>query len=269
MQLLNSLLFVPASRPERIAKAMGVGADAVIVDLEDAIAPCDKDGARAALSAILDTARPIMLRINGAHSPWFRADLDLLRQPGISAVILPKAEHIDDVEAVKCAAGGISVLPMIESALGFQRRLKIAQAKGVNRLIFGHIDFQSDMGMHATEDELLPFRLGLVLASRLSDIGAPIDGVTTAIDDLNQLRADAIRARRLGFSGKLCIHPHQVSVVNECFSPSVVELVWARRVIEAHDAAGGSAIAFEGKMVDLPVVLRARSILSSSATRTR
>ena len=268
MKPLNSLLFVPASRPERIAKALDAGADAVIVYLEDAVAPAEKESARAALAAALDPSRPVMVRVNAADTTWFPADLELLTHPGIAAVVLPKAEHAEDVVVVHRAAGGKRVLPLIESALGFEQRLALAHAEGVQRLIFGQIDFQADMGMRATEEELLPFRVALVLASRLVDIAPPIDGPTTAIGDETVLRSDALRARRLGFGGKLCIHPRQVAVVNQCFTPDADEVAWARRVIEADAAAGGAAVAVDGKMVDRPVVLRAQAILAEAALRS-
>lgn len=262
MSKLNSLLFVPASRPERYAKALEAGADAVIIDLEDAVAPTDKHGARAALAAWLDPAQPVLVRINAADTPWFAADLELLARPGISGVVLPKAEHPDDVLAASHAGGGLPVLPLIESALGFEQRLALAHADRVGRLIFGHLDFQADLDMRATEDELLPFRVALVLASRLAGIAAPIDGVTTAIDDAELLQADALRSRRLGFGGKLCVHPRQVALVNRCFAPGADEIAWAQRVIAADAASGGAAVAVDGKMVDRPVVLRAQAILA-------
>lgn len=268
MKPLNSLLFVPASRPERIAKALAAGADAVIVDLEDAVAPADKDSARSALAAALDPARPVMVRVNGADTPWFPQDLELLGHPGVAAAVLPKAEDPEDVAVVVAAAAGKPVLPLIESALGFEQRMALAHAPGVERLVFGQIDFQADMGMRCNEEELLPFRVALVLASRLADIAPPIDGPTTAFDDEALLRADAQRARRLGFGGKLCIHPRQVAVVNECFVPSADEMAWARRVIEADTGAGGAAVAVDGKMVDRPVVLRAQAILADAAARS-
>jgi citrate lyase subunit beta/citryl-CoA lyase len=267
MKPLISLLFVPASRPERFDKALGSGADAVIVDLEDAVAPADKDAARAALAAWLDPAHPVLVRINAADTPWFAADLELLARPGVSAVVLPKAEHPDDVVVASRAGGGLAVLPLIESALGFEQRRALAHADRVERLIFGHIDFQADLNMRATEEELLPFRTALVLASRLAGIAAPIDGVCTAIDDAELLQADALRARRLGFGGKLCIHPRQVAVVNRCFAPSAEEVAWAQRVIAADTASGGAAVAVDGKMVDRPVVLRAQAILVEAQAR--
>jgi citrate lyase subunit beta/citryl-CoA lyase len=267
MKPLISLLFVPASRPERFHKALGSGADAVIVDLEDAVAPADKDAARAALAAWLDPAHPVLVRINAADTPWFAADLELLARPGVSAVVLPKAEHPDDVVVASRAGGGLAVLPLIESALGFEQRRALAHADRVERLIFGHIDFQADLNMRATEEELLPFLTALVLASRLAGIAAPIDGVCTAIDDAELLQADALRARRLGFGGKLCIHPRQVAVVNRCFAPSAEEVAWAQRVIAADTASGGAAVAVDGKMVDRPVVLRAQAILVEAQAR--
>ena len=267
MKPLISLLFVPASRPERFDKALGSGADAVIVDLEDAVAPADKDAARAALAAWLDPAHPVLVRINAADTPWFAADLELLVRPGVSAVVLPKAEYPDDVVVASRAGGGLAVLPLIESALGFEQRRALAHADRVERLIFGHIDFQADLNMRATEEELLPFRTALVLASRLAGIAAPIDGVCTAIDDAELLQADALRARRLGFGGKLCIHPRQVAVVNRCFAPSAEEVAWAQRVIAADTASGGAAVAVDGKMVDRPVVLRAQAILVEAQAR--
>ena len=267
MKPLISLLFVPASRPERFDKALGSGADAVIVDLEDAVAPADKDAARAALAAWLDPVHPVLVRINAADTPWFAADLELLARPGVSAVVLPKAEHPDDVVVASRAGGGLAVLPLIESALGFEQRRALARADRVERLIFGHIDFQADLNMRATEEELLPFRTALVLASRLAGIAAPIDGVCTAIDDAELLQADALRARRLGFGGKLCIHPRQVAVVNRCFAPSAEEVAWAQRVIAADTASGGAAVAVDGKMVDRPVVLRAQAILVEAQAR--
>jgi citrate lyase subunit beta/citryl-CoA lyase len=268
MSPLNSLLFVPASRPERIAKALAAGADAVIVDLEDAVAPADKHAARAALAAALDPARPVMVRVNGADTPWFAGDLELLAHPGVAAAMLPKAEDAEDV-AVVAAAGGRPVLPLVESALGFEQRLALAHARGVQCLVFGQIDFQADLGMRCSEEELTSFRVALVLASRLAGIAPPIDGPTTAFDDEALLRADAWRARRLGFGGKLCIHPRQVAVVNECFAPSADEVAWARRVVDADAGAGGAAVAVDGKMVDRPVVLRAQSILADAEQRSR
>lgn len=276
-RIARSLLFVPANRPDRFEKALACGADAVIVDLEDAVAPQAKDEARAALAAWLAARAPqsppsgengqrsagtvgIIVRVNSADTPWFQDDLALSGQPGVAAVMLPKAEDADTLAAVR-RAGARALVPLIESAVGFARLQAIAGSPGVERLAFGSIDFQVDLGMRgALEEELLYFRSQLVLGSRLAGLAAPIDGVTTALDDPACLKEDSLRARRLGFGGKLCIHPRQIVAVNESFSPSAEELAWARRVLDAAAASGGAAVAVDGRMVDKPVILRAQAI---------
>ena len=257
----RSLLFVPGARPERFDKALAAGANAVIIDLEDAVAPADKHAARAALCAWLRPGHRVIVRINSVESPWFADDLGVCGLPGVAAVMVPKAERADTLGAV-LAAGAPALLPLVESAAGLAGLAALAQAPGVMRLVFGSIDLQADLGLRdATEDELLPFRLQLVLASRLAGIGSPIDGVSTAIDDHESLRLDVLRARRLGFAGKLCIHPRQVAVVNQFLAPGAQELAWARKVLAAAAAAGGAAISVDGKMVDKPVLLRAEAVL--------
>ena len=267
MNNANSLLFVPGSRPERFDKALEAGADAVIIDLEDAVSPADKDTARAALAAWLDPAHPVLVRINAAETQWFLEDLGLLANAGIAGVVLPKAERPVDIAAASHAGKGLAVLPLIESARGYEQRHVLARSPNVERLVFGTIDFQADMNMRCGEDELLPFRTELVLASRLAGIAAPVDGVCTAIDDAELLEAESLRSRRLGFGGKLCIHPRQVAVVNRCFTPTADEVAWAQRVIDADARSGGAVVAVDGKMVDRPVVLRATTILREAKAR--
>ena len=262
--LLHAYLFVPADRPERIAKARASGADAVIVDLEDAVAPEAKVRTREALSALLDEAAPLVVRINAAGTPWFDDDLELCRHPGVAAIMLPKAEGIDAVCTV-VESTYQDVLPIIESARGLHEMDSIARVPGVIRLAFGSVDLAMDLGIECapdgTEIELLAFRSQLVLASRLAGLAAPVDGVSTAIDDLQRLQADTERSRRLGFGAKLCIHPKQLATVQAVFTPSPERLDWARRVCKAFETAGGSAVAVDGQMVDLPVVQRARAVL--------
>ncbi len=258
--LARSYLFVPGDRPDRFAKALASGADTVIVDLEDAVAPVAKDAARAALVAWL--AQPgasVAVRINDAASPAFAADLAVLADGRIGAVMLPKAERADDLARVRAAAPRAALLPMIETAFGVDRLREIATAPGVLRLAFGSIDLQLDLGIEG-EDELLVFRSQLVLASRVAGLAAPVDGVSTSLDDSEAIGADARRARRLGFGAKLCIHPRQIAAVHAAFAPSAEELAWAGRVVAA--AAQGGATAVDGRMVDRPVLLRAQALLA-------
>lgn len=268
--ILRSWLFVPGNRPERFDKALRAGADAVIVDLEDAVAPPDKDAARATVAAWLDErpldsfgskAPALVVRINGADTSWFADDLALAAKAGLHALMIPKAERAGTLADV-AGAGARAVVPMIESASGFAALPALCAAAGVERLAFGNIDFQVDLGMRdAHEEELLYFRSRIVLESRLAGLAAPIDGVSTALDDSARLATDVQRARRLGFGAKLCIHPRQVAQVNSLFAPSDEERAWARRVLDAAAVAGGAAVAVDGKMVDKPVMLRAEAIL--------
>jgi citrate lyase subunit beta/citryl-CoA lyase len=263
--LARAFLFVPGNRPERFGKALAAGADAVIVDLEDAVAPGDKNAARAAVAAWLSADHPVVLRINGADTAWFTDDLALCAHPGVSGVMLPKAVRVEELAAVSAAMAGRAapavLLPLIETAAGFDAMRAIAAAPGVQRLVFGSIDFQLDLGIRGDGEELLYFRSQLVLASRLANLAAPVDGVSTAFDDLAALERDTERAMRLGFGAKLCIHPRQVATVQRVFSPSEADIAWARRVLEAAANSNGAAVALDGKMVDRPVIERARGIL--------
>jgi len=268
MPLFNarSYLFVPGTRPDRFEKACAAGADVVILDLEDSVAPAEKGNARAAIAEWLSAARPVMLRVNTSDSEWFSDDLSLAGKPGIVGVLLPKAERVEEIALVAERFGvGVVILPQIETARGFRNAPALAAAAQVQRLLFGSIDFQLDLGMSAEEDELLYFRSQLVLDSRLAGILPPVDGVTTDFNSVERVRADTLRARRLGFGAKMCIHPKQVPVVNECFAPSAEEEAWARRVVEASAGAPGAAISVDGKMVDRPVLARAEGILAALA----
>jgi citrate lyase subunit beta/citryl-CoA lyase len=262
--LPRAYLFVPADRPERFAKARASGADAVIVDLEDAVAPDAKASARDVLAAALNASAPLVVRINAAGTPWFEDDLELCRHPGVAAVMLPKAEGIDAV----CTVVEITykdVLPIIESARGLREIHSVASVPGVIRLVFGSVDLALDLGIDCAPDgaesELLAFRSQVVLASRLAGLAAPVDGVSTAIENLQRLQADTERSRRLGFGAKLCIHPKQLAIVQAVFTPTPERLDWARRVCKAFETAGGSAVAVDSQMVDLPVYQRAQAVL--------
>jgi citrate lyase subunit beta/citryl-CoA lyase len=259
-----SYLFVPGNRPERFGKALASGADQVIIDLEDAVAPADKSAARDAIRMSLDPDFPAAVRINSADSEWFEHDLSLCSLPGVAAVVLPKAASVADVARVR-AAGAPMVLALIESAEGLANARALAAADGVSRLMFGSIDFSVDLGIEGDERELDAFRSELVLASRLAGIAPPVDGVTTAIDDTEVLRRDTLRGKRFGFSGKLCIHPRQLAIVHAAFLPSNDEVHWAMSVLDAARQAGGGAVAVDGKMVDKPVMMRAERILQAAS----
>jgi len=148
---------------------------------------------------------------------------------------------------------------LIETALGVARTLELATTVGVSRLAFGHLDFAADIDSSVEDDAMLMARSWLVVASRAAQLPGPIDGVTTALDDPSLAASDAAKARRLGFSGKLCIHPSQVSAVNAAFTPSAEDVEWARRIVEV--SGSGGAVRINGHMVDAPVILKAQTIL--------
>jgi citrate lyase subunit beta/citryl-CoA lyase len=255
----RSWLFVPGDRPERFAKASAAGADAVIIDLEDAVPAASKNAAREHARQWLRAGHPAYLRINASGSAWCGEDLALA---GLAkGIMLPKAEQAGDIARVM-AAGAPCVLPLIESALGMWQAHALASQPGVQRLVFGNIDFALDLGISGEEDEpLLHFRSQLVLVSRVAGIQPPVDGVTTSFNEEDVLRRDSLRAKRMGFGGKLCIHPRQVAAVNLAYAPTVLEIEWARQVEQAAAAADGAAVSLHGKMIDRPVILRAQEIL--------
>jgi citrate lyase subunit beta/citryl-CoA lyase len=264
----RSFLFVPGHRPERFAKALASGADAVIIDLEDAVPLDAKDTARTALMDAwkdfdaTERAR-LLVRVNPAGTPWHDADLAAVASlTGLGALMLPKAENAQQVEQAFRTSSSL-VLPLIESAEGVGQMDAIARAAGTLRLGLGHIDLQADLGVRCGPDEaeLAPVRLAMVVASRRAGLPAPVDGVTTATQDAEVLAVDAQRSRRFGFGAKLCIHPAQVAGVHQALAPTQAECDWARRVLAAEVAAGGGAFSVDGKMVDPPVLLLARSLL--------
>lgn len=271
LSLARSFLFVPGNRPERFAKALASGADAVIIDLEDAVPLDAKATARDTLLAAwsgLDAAERarLLVRVNPAGTSWHAADLAAVASlTGLGALMLPKAENAQQVE-LAFRTSSMLVLPLIESAEGVGQMDAIARAAGTLRLGLGHIDLQADLGMRCGPDEaeLAPIRLAMVVASRRAVLPSPVDGVTTATTDAQVLAQDAQRSRRFGFGAKLCIHPAQVAGVHQALAPTEAECAWARRVLAAEVAAGGGAFSVDGKMVDPPVLLLARSLLQLS-----
>ncbi|HQR97459.1 MULTISPECIES: CoA ester lyase [unclassified Polaromonas] len=273
LALARSFLFVPATRPERFAKALASGADAVIIDLEDAVAPGDKAQARQGLAqawaglAMAERAR-VLVRVNAGNTAWHGDDLNLLVGLGVAGVVLPKAEHAAQLSHVAAVLGSACVLvPLIESVAGLDAADTLARCPQVLRLAFGNLDFQADAGLACGPDEaeLTAVRLAVLLASRRAQLPSPIDGVTADTQDAAQLARDLLRSRSGGFGAKLCIHPAQVAAVNAAFTPSPAEIDWARRVLAASEAAGGAVVSLDGRMVDAPVLLLAQRTLARAA----
>ncbi|GAB3765159.1 CoA ester lyase [Ramlibacter monticola] len=263
----RTYLFVPGTRPERFAKALASGADCVVLDLEDAVAPEDKDRAREEIvrwcssAAAADRSR-IVVRINDAASGWFTDDLRALQACGCAQVLLPKAEEAWQVTAVVAAVPETRVLALVESARGVARVDEVAAALGVARLVFGTLDLALDLDIDISEDASgLAYAAGrIAIASRVAGLPAPVAGVTPQLQDAQRLLADLALARRQGFGAKLCIHPGQVAPVHAALQPSPQALVWARRVLEA-DVASPGAARLDGRMIDRPVVEQARRTL--------
>lgn len=253
-------LFVPASRMDRYAKAAAAGADAVIVDLEDAVAPDAKDSARADLVRMLprDGAVPTLVRINAAGTPWFQADVAACRDLPLTAIMLPKAEDPDLCRSLAQQTGK-PVVGLIETALGLHHAPAIAAACA--RLAFGSIDFAADLGLAHDQMPLLAARAQLVLAARLAGQAAPWDGVTVAVDDAEAIMQDCRHGVAMGFGGKLLIHPAQIDPARRGFAPTAAEQDWAQRVMAA-TADSAAAVKLDGQMIDAPVIMRARAILA-------
>jgi citrate lyase subunit beta/citryl-CoA lyase len=261
--ILRSYLFVPGNRPDRFGKAVASGADAAILDLEDAVPPAEKVAARATVSGWLSPGHPVVVRVNAFDTEWFPDDVEMCRRPGVAGVMLPKAEHPKHIEAIRARIGSATpVLPIVETALGVWNVDALARTPPVERLVFGALDLGLDLQISGDEG-LAAFRAQVILVSRVAGLQPPIDGPTTTFADLEAVRADAARARRIGFGGKLCIHPAQVEPVREAFAPTQAEVAWARRVLAADAASAGAATAVAGEMIDRPVVARAKAILAS------
>ncbi|KWT97292.1 Citrate lyase beta chain [Variovorax sp. WDL1] len=263
----RTYLFVPGTRPERFGKALASGADAVILDLEDAVAADDKAPARQAIAGWLRSATAgdrsrTVVRINDAASPWFDDDLAALRKAGACSVLLPKAESAQQVAATLTALPGASVLALIESARGVAGVETVAAA-GVSRLVFGTLDFALDLDIEIENDAsgLAYAASRIAIASRVAGLPAPVAGVTPQLDDRKRLLADLASARAVGFGAKLCIHPNQVEPIHTALRPPAEALAWAQRVLAA-DAASPGAARLDGRMVDRPVVLQAQRTLA-------
>ena len=265
--LARSLLFVPGNRPERFAKAATSGAHAIVLDLEDAVSPDNKEAARDAISPWLAAGNPGITRINADDTPWYAADLAMLAALPQAAVMLPKADA-ESVAHTVASLPGRAVIALVETVKGYRELTQVAGTPGVVRIAFGSIDFGTETGIADIGEAMTAIRTRIVLESCFAGLAAPIDGVSVSIDDHDTIHYDATRSRQFGFGGKLCIHPRQVPVVNAAFRPSANEVEWARRVLAAIEASGGGATTVDGKMIDKPVVDQARRVLSEMGTVT-
>ncbi len=275
--MFRSMLFVPGDQPARMEKASGLAADAIILDLEDAVSDAAKPDARAAAAAFLGEPRrqAVFVRINSARSRHCLADLEAI-VPGLpDGIMLPKVQSMADVAAIDWylaqkesdGRGAAPLLmPSLESASALRGAAAILTASSRIRLAgIGVGDLASDIGVTLSRDEqeLAHARSEFVLSCRAAGVQAPIDGVFPVLSDADGLRRSAEAARRAGFAGKRCIHPGQIDIINAAFTPTDKEIEFAMRVVDAADAAGGDpgAIAVGGHLVDAPVIARARQVL--------
>ena len=290
--VLRSFLFAPGNHPRRVEKALSLGADAVILDLEDAVAVGEKVATRKTVGEALSKPRTCKgyVRVNAIGTQWCLGDVMEAVRRGVDGIVLPKVESAADLRTIDwlianlerdrgLPPGRIDLMPIIETAAGFSRLDRIFGARSlkdyqgpwrVKRMAFGAADFASDVGMTWTagEEELAEPRARIVIASRAAGIEPPIDTVWVRLDDAAGLRASVERSLRLGFQGRMCIHPDQVTVVNEIFTPSPEEAVRAKKIVDAFKAAeasGLAAIQVDGAFVDYPVFHRAERVLATLA----
>jgi citrate lyase subunit beta / citryl-CoA lyase len=253
-------LFLPATRLERLPKALASGASCVIVDLEDAVAPADKPQARANLAALSlsDTDRPVYVRINAADTEWFQEDLQAVQQCGAAGMVLPKAEDTEiAIKLRRALPSNVALFGLVETARGIADVRDLATV--FDRLFFGSLDYAADLGCAHTTPALAHARAEIVLAARLAGQPGPIDGVTADIRNASQIREDAALGAELGFAGKLLIHPEQVEPAKQGYRPDEIELIWAKGIIESAGKSGVST--YQGTMVDAPVIARANRLL--------
>ena len=265
----TNFLFVPGTRPERFIKALDSGASGVVLDLEDAVPEEDKVSARDAIRTAWPSFSPeqkkrLVNRTNSPGTKFYSADLILAQELQVACLLIPKSESRDQINGAALILPNTAIIPMIETAIGLDQLKEIANSNQVIRLALGNLDLQVDLGMicDRQETELQTARYEIVLASRLAQIAPPVDGVTPSTDDIERITDDAERAKRIGFGGKLCIHPKQVSIVKQAFTPTEEEISWAKRVIEADLASKGGAIKLDGRMIDRPVVLLAQRTIA-------
>jgi citrate lyase subunit beta/citryl-CoA lyase len=290
MSLNRSFLFAPGNVARRVEKALTLEADAVIVDLEDSVAPSDKAATRKAVAEALSRPRRGRgyVRVNAASTPYCYGDLVATVHKGVDGVVLPKVESAGELHAIDwlisnlerergIAEGAIDLIPQIETAAGVQRIERIVQAKNlrsyqgpwrVRRVAFGAADYANDVGLSPTleEAELAEARARIVMICRAAGLENPLDSPWFHLKELDAFHRALERSRRGGFQGRLCIHPDQIAPVNAAYLPTAEELAQAERIVAAFqeaEAKGAAAIQVDGQMVDYPIVHRARSLLDS------
>jgi citrate lyase subunit beta/citryl-CoA lyase len=274
---------MPGNNPGMLASSVTLGADAVIFDLEDSVAAREKQTARVlvrnALLALDRRGVEIMVRINGLDSPFWQDDAETAVIGAADALIIPKCENPRDVLRVvkhiaackdkRGAGADIALMPLVETALGVEQAFAVATAHpSIDALVFGGEDLATDLGARRTKEgaELAYGRARVLMAAKAAKLQA-IDTVFTDTDDLEGLERDALHARLLGFDGKLMISPRHIEIVNRVFQPSAEETAWARRVLAAEKKAareGKGAVSLDGKMIDMPIIIRARHVLLKS-----
>jgi citrate lyase beta subunit len=259
---LTAVLFVPGDRPDRFGKAVAAGADLVVLDLEDAVAPARKAAAREAVRAALRDGFAGCVRINPVGTADGKADTAMLRDAGPAFVMIPKTAAAAEVASVHAALPGAALIALIESIAGISSIEAIAQAPGGVALAFGGYDLCAELGARPTSEVLAPWRARVVFAARRAGIGA-LDTPYAALDDAAGLAQDAMRAVDFGFDGKLVIHPRQIPVVRSAFVPAAEEIARARAVVAA--AGAGGVMAVGNTMIDAPLVAAARRVLSRVA----
>jgi Citrate lyase beta subunit len=286
LPLHRSYLYVAGSDPHRFDKARRSGADAVILDLEDAVAPDAKPAARDAVSAYLESAEPggasLHVRINALEHGWLESDLEAATHPSVESLRIPKAERVDDLRAIDRALsaveqqrdiplGRIGLTLIVESARGALALPELVGAsQRVSAVALGATDFLADIGAHGADDlATLATRSQMVLLSRAMGLRPPIDSVTTDLSDAEAVAREARFARAIGFFGKSIIHPRQIDAAHQVFSPAPEELARARAIVAAADeayASGSGATTHQGEFVDPAIVARCRALLARERT---
>jgi (3S)-malyl-CoA thioesterase len=267
---LRSVLYIPGSKERALEKARTLPADAIIFDLEDAVAPDEKAHARSVLIAMLAEGgygrRMRIVRINALGTDWGRADAEAAARMECDAVLVPKVEGPGDVAAVRAIVGDRPVWAMMETPRGCLNALAIADAPGLAGFVMGTNDLMKDLGARGRADRM-PVMTALgscLMAAKAAGIPC-IDGVYNAFRDEAGLRAECVQGRDMGMDGKTLVHPAQIAVANEVFAPSVEELALAERQIAAFDeavAAGQGVAVVDGRIVENLHVASARALLA-------